>query len=197
MHTSPDEGPGARLWERERRGGGGGSPGAAMCSKRTCQRKSPRHRQRSKEDHKGPSSARPQRPTNHFVTARPCTPTAFPTSECRFANHFPKIPSSPPEVHSWLGVQPAMVLFCQQQRHTWKHRPAKMRHSRDVLAGGGGLARCLVVLLSAARGAYWPLATLCPPSPGLAYPYLNREGQLPSPLARCIQVDTAYRRWGA
>ena len=77
---------------------------------------------------------------------------------------------------------------------------------------------------SIGSSAHRPLTTLRPPSPRLAYPYLpthpsfpsvgcangtpglslfhcsvlgpHRGGQLPSPLARYVPVDTPYRRWG-
>ena len=77
---------------------------------------------------------------------------------------------------------------------------------------------------SVGGGAHRPPTPLCPPSPYLAYPHPptppsfplggcangapgrslfhcsvsdpHGGGQLPSPLARCVQVDTPDRRWG-
>ena len=75
---------------------------------------------------------------------------------------------------------------------------------------------------SASGGAHRPLTPSCPPSPSLAYPHppthplpFPREvvppglslshcsgsgphggGQLPSPLATCVQVDTHTGGWG-
>ena len=107
------------------------------------------------------------------------------------------------------GMPPGCVAVC-----SW----------RRLLASHHLLCPSLEPFPSVGGGAHRPLTTMCPPSPCLAYPYLptppssplggcangapglslfhcpvsgpHRGGQLPSPLARCAQMDTPCRWWG-